>query len=109
MCVMSMVADTWTGDWWKREIVTPYTPPSPLQPADTPEWVKAFVGAVTRAEFEALKKEIAELKELLKAAGRFDRETGQPNCEKPDKLRLIAALAEALGVDFRELGSIATP
>lgn len=41
---------------------------------------------VTREEFEALKKEMEEIKELLKAAKKFDEKTGQPDCEMDDKI-----------------------
>ena len=34
----------------------------------------------------------------------FDEATAQPHCEKPEKLKLIFALAKALGVDMADLG-----
>ena len=41
-----------------------------------------------------------ELKKLLLAAKGYDEKTGQPDCETDDKVALIKAVAEAVGVDF---------
>jgi hypothetical protein len=58
---------------------------------------------VTRAEFEALRKEMLALKELLEAANKFDQSTGQPHCETEDKMSLIRKVAEAVGVDLDDI------
>jgi hypothetical protein len=61
------------------------------------------VNAPTREEFNALKKEMQELKELLKAAKRYDEKTGQPDCEQEDKIALLKRLAEVVGVDLSDV------
>lgn len=57
----------------------------------------------TRAEFEALKKEIEELKILLQAAKKYDEATGQPHCEQDDKVAFLKKVAEWVGVDLNEV------
>lgn len=100
MCVVSMVGDGFTEQFPQRwPAVQPYLPPE-RAPLD----LSGFLSGVTRAEFDALKREVTELKALLKAAKKFDESTAQPHCEKPDKLKLIFVLAKAIGVDMSDLG-----
>jgi hypothetical protein len=58
---------------------------------------------VTKEEFDALRREMEELKELLLAAKRFDEATGQPDCEMDEKIELIRRVAEVVGVDVDEV------
>ena len=59
--------------------------------------------SVPRHEFDALKKEVQELRELLLAAKKFDEETGQPNCEIDEKVEMIKKIAELVGVDMQDV------
>ena len=99
MCVVSNIGDAWgrtAPDRWPTIFPTPYVPGTAtgIQPPPT------------RAEFDALKAEIEALKDLLLAAKEYDERTGQPDCETDDKVALIKAVAEAVGVDLDEvLGS----
>ena len=58
-------------------------------------------GPVSREEFDALKKEMEELKKLLKAAKEYDEKTGQPDCHMDEKVELIKKIAELVGVDLK--------
>lgn len=58
---------------------------------------------VDRAEFEALRREMEELRKLLTAAKAFDKATGQPDCETDEKVALIKRLAELVGVDLGDV------
>lgn len=58
---------------------------------------------ITRFEFEQLRNDVNELKELLKAAKKFDDATGQPDCEMEEKVAVIKAIAEMVGVDLSEI------
>lgn len=86
MCTVSFIAD----DWTKRNN----------------EYFQPFIvggGGITgptRAEFDALKKEIEEIKKLLLAAKKYDEATGQKDCEMEDKIALFRKLAEIVGVDI---------
>lgn len=88
MCTVSMVTDYW------RDNNLPKYPGV---------GVASWPNTVTREEFEALRRDVLELKELLKAAKKFDEATGQPNCEKEEKVELIRKIAEAVGVDLQDL------
>ena len=95
MCVVSMVSD-----YWKDNNLPKY-----------PNWNPGGISSaglypppqVTREEFEALRKDVLELKELLKAAKKFDDATNQHDCEKEEKVELIKKIAEAVGVDLEDL------
>jgi len=58
---------------------------------------------VTREEFEALKKDFEELKELLRAAKKYDTATNQPDCEMEDKVEALRKVAKFLGVTVDDI------
>lgn len=102
MCIVSNM-----GDYWKEQLpekhpwVIPYVPlpPNPINPFPAiPE-----SNGPTREEFEALKKEMQELKKLLIAAKEYDKNTGEPDCELDEKIALIKKVAELVGVDFTKV------
>lgn len=104
MCVVSNIGDSWRGNF-------PNT-----YPTITP-WVINNPTEVTKVEFvnlqqqnEELKKEVAklrkdleELKLLLKAAQRYDEQTGQPNCELEEKIDLIKKICKLVDVDISDV------
>jgi hypothetical protein len=100
MCTVSAIGDNWQKrlpEAWPW--VQPYIDPLPQGPAkDLLPWM--LNNGPTREEFEALKKEVLELKELLKAAQKFDAATNQPHCEHEDKVDLIKKIAKLVGVDL---------
>ncbi|WZO97296.1 hypothetical protein EP7_004321 [Isosphaeraceae bacterium EP7] len=54
-------------------------------------------------EFDALKREVEALKKLLGEAKRFDEVTGQPDCEMDSKVKFIRQIADAVGVDLKDV------
>lgn len=90
MCVASMVGDTYgrrfNEDPWKDLIGR-----------------KENNQTITRAEFDALKKEVQEMGRLLKNAIEIDKKTGQPDCQHDDKMSLLRRIAEAVGVNLDEV------
>ncbi len=90
MCVTSMIVDHFSQKYPNGGSST-YVPP-----------------AVSREEFDRLRREILEVKELLRKAKEYDEQTGQKDCEseeKISKLRRIIKFAESLGVDMgKDLG-----
>lgn len=90
MCFVSYVSDYESKRWDDRF---------------GPQWQQwTFTNpAVTRAEFDALKREVEELRALLKAAIKFDENTDQPHCEADDKIAKLRKMAEIVGVDMDDV------
>lgn len=112
MCVVSMIGDHYGEKWWPKE--SPYTIPIQPLPDDLPfpkkpfkqyDWDKIFnrPAEVSKKEFDALKKEVEELKELLKRAKKYDEANNEPNCEIEDKMKLLRKVAEAVGINLDEV------
>lgn len=90
MCVMSMIGDHY-GDKW----VTPQQPN--FWPVTTPPH------GPTKKDFDELKKEVLEMKELLKKAKIYDEENNQPECEIEEKMEKLRKVAELVGVDLDDV------
>ena len=58
---------------------------------------------VSRAEFEALKKEVEEMKALLKRAKEYDEKNNEPNCEIEEKMSMLRKFADAVGIDLDDV------
>lgn len=86
MCSYSMIADHYTDRW--KETYPQFVVYPPQQ--DMP----------SRVEFEALRKEVESLKELLIKAKEYDAKSGQPDCEMAEKVALLKRVAELVGVDL---------
>jgi uncharacterized protein YgfB (UPF0149 family) len=73
-------------------------------------WVNPYIDkvvtpfpGVTREEFDALKKEVREMIDLLKRAKAYDAEHNQPDCETAEKVEFIRKIAELMEVDLSEV------
>ena len=89
MCVVSMIGDHFGKKW------EPYhVPPTPLNPS---------IVFVPPADYEQLKRDVAEMKELLMRAKKYDEANGEPACEKQEKVKLLKAIAELVGVDLSDV------
>ncbi len=93
MCAVSVVGDNFGDRYWRDRF--PQTFPQQTPFPQIPE--------VSKSEFEALKKEVAALKELLKAAKKFDKDSGQPDCEAGDKVAILKKVAELVGVNLKDI------
>lgn len=94
MCMVSNIGDGWAEKFphhW------PQIPPNP------PPKFNIIQSGISKADFDALKKEVQELKKLLEAAKKFDEATGQPDCEMDEKVKLIKAIAKLVGVDMESV------
>ena len=95
MCVVSNIGDRYRDMFPERHPwALPYVNPEPW-------WVPTK--GPTEEEFNALKKEVEELRKLLKAAKKFDEATGQPHCEQEEKIAFIKRLADYVGVDLKDV------
>lgn len=97
MCVVSYVGDTFRDRFPGKH---PWYVPTVSPPTPT---FQEIISGISRAEFDALKKEIEELKRLLKNAKEIDELTGQPDCEMDSKVDFIKKIAEAVGVDLEDV------
>ena len=104
MCTVSMVGDHYR-DLWQPKPWFPNVPamPFPSVPATgTPE--------ISRAEFEELKRQVAEMKELLKRAKEYDARNNEPDCEIDEKMDLLRKVAKLVGVSLDDvIGKPAAP
>ncbi len=102
MCATSFVGDhyrdMWTPKPWFPNAV-PNTIPGSVQPLGQP----ILQQQVTRAEFEELKRQVLEMKDLLKRAKEYDARTGQPDCEMDEKMAILRKVAEMVGVDLGDV------
>lgn len=77
------------------------------QKFNQPDYTNFFsniqTGNVTRSEFEAVKKELEEMKAILKRAKLYDQQTGQPDCEMEEKVVKLKEIAKLMGVDLSEV------
>lgn len=83
MCFTSAVFDQWN----------PYVPSVTPQPITWPQTSPAPQVAPPYTN-EELRELIDAFKQALEAAKRFDRLTKQPDCEDPDKAKLLERVAE---------------
>lgn len=93
MCSYSMVGDFY-GDKFKPFIVpqpAPVINPAPL------------VVNVPPADYEQLKRDVADMKELLKRAKKYDEEHGEPDCQMEEKIKILKAVAKFIGVDLTDV------
>jgi len=92
MCIVSMAMDNF------HDRHKDLFPTEPLK--HTPGEGPVIIPQITREEFDALKKEVEALKNLIPHLKQFDEETGQPDCEMAEKIALLKSVADALGVDM---------
>lgn len=95
MCMVSAVMTDFT-DRWPNQL--PMLPPNPI-----PGWTALPQTPVSREEFDQLRKEVSELKQVLEAALKFDLNTGQPDCENKEKLDKLRKIADIVGISLDDL------
>lgn len=74
----------------------------PNPPAAPPGVTTPFVG-VSRQEFDELKRDVLEMKALLKRAKEYDERNGEPGCEMEAKMALLRKVAAAVGIDLDDI------
>lgn len=58
------------------------------------------VPAISRAEFDELKRQVSEMAELLKRAKAYDEKNNEPECELEEKVAILRKVAKLVGVDI---------
>lgn len=87
MCTVSMIGDHFSEKWKQP----PY------------QQIFTNIPDVSREEFEALKKEVEEMKALLKRAKEYDEKNNEPNCEIEEKMAMLRKFADAVGIDLDDV------
>ena len=95
MCVVSNVGDFYTDKF------KPYS--SGVRIGDASGEAFVINIPVTRQEFDALRNEVLEMKQLLLKAKEIDEKTGQPNCENESKIALLKAVAKEFNISLDEV------
>lgn len=88
MCTISMIGDHY-DDKWKAP--------------DYRDLIQRLPDNVTRFEYDALKKEVEEMKALLKRAKIYDEQNNEKDCEVESKVATLKKIAELMGVDLSEI------
>ena len=91
MCTVSMVSDHYIEKW-------PYQHPSVFPKDRAAAW--PVLTGVSREEFDALKREVADLTDLVKRAVKYDEDNNEPHCEIEEKMDTLRRVAEAFGIDL---------
>lgn len=50
-----------------------------------------------------LKRDVEEMKTLLKRAKKYDEDNGEPDCEMADKIAFLRRVAAAVGVSLTDV------
>lgn len=98
MCVVSFIGDHYRDKWkeWQPYIPNPNPPLDPWKQID-------FSEKVSKAEFDKLKKEVEEMRQLLIKAKIYDEKNNEPNCEIEDKIVFLRKVAELVGVNLDDI------
>ena len=102
MCTMSMVGDHYR-DMWQPKPWYPLIPQVPAAPMPQAPITITMSPEISRAEFEDLKRQVAEMKELLRRAKEYDERNGEPECEMAEKMDLLRRVAKMVGVDLDDV------
>lgn len=88
MCVVSMVGDHYRDMWQEKPWIS-YPVAAPAE--------------ISRTEFEELKRQVLEMKELLKRAKMYDEKNNEPECEIAEKMELLRKVAKLVGVSLDDV------
>lgn len=110
MCVVSAMGDHYKDqfDPFKKYIPNQPIGPIPMSPIpnqnpDPLDWLKKFQKDVTREEFNELKRQVEEMKKILKVAAEYDARNNEPHCEIEDKVKLLKEIAKLVGVNLDDV------
>ena len=91
MCTVSMVGDHFNQKWSQPDYQQLFNS------------ISTSTNTITRQEFDALKKEVEDMKQLLIKAKIYDEQNNEPNCEMEDKVATLKKIAELMGVNLDEV------
>ncbi len=106
MCVVSNM-----GNFWGQRLPEQYPwiiQPSTANPsikAEPIDWSQVFkpTNAPSKEEYEALKKEVEIMKQILIQAKLYDEANNEPNCEIDEKIEKLKAIAALVGISLDDI------
>lgn len=101
MCTVSMIGDHYRDRF--PEKYPGWFPGAPTQGQSQRPIIIQQPSSVSKEEFEALRRDVEEMKALLKRAKIYDEANGEPDCEMDEKVALLKKVAELVGVDLSEI------
>lgn len=57
----------------------------------------------TKEQFDELRKEVLEMKELLKKAIKYDEVNNEPECQIEEKMETLKKVAKMVGIDLDDI------
>jgi hypothetical protein len=93
MCSVSMVGDHY-NDIWKQK---------PWYEESVGITIRNVPAAISRAEFDHLKRQVEEMKELLKRAKKYDEDNGERDCEVDQKMEILRKIAQMVGINLDDV------
>lgn len=102
MCTVSMVGDFY-GDKFKQPDYRDILKQIPQNPLSGNTQTITFHEGVTKAQFEALKKEVEDMKQLLIRAKIYDEKNNEPNCELESKMAMLRKIADLVGINLDDV------
>lgn len=90
MCVVSMIGDHYSNKWGNP------LPGINIQP-------DVLADKEILKQLAELKKEVLEMKELLKLAIEYDKRTNQLDCENEEKIKVLKDVANLVGVSLDDV------
>lgn len=117
MCVVSMIGDHYSKKFapWDPRLPQPTYPFLPERGPQSPAEIQQELDKmsrlnktvvekpITRQEFNKLREDVLEMKELLKRAVAYDKANDEPHCEQDEKIALLKRVAAAVGVDLKDV------
>lgn len=99
MCVVSMIGDHYHDKW--RDLKYPPRQVTTITDNDLSKFLNPPPDL--NKKFEELKKEVEEMKELLKKAIEYDKKNNEPHCEIEEKIATLKKIAEWVGIDLTDV------
>jgi predicted RNase H-like HicB family nuclease len=105
MCSVSFIGDHYGKKW--GEYIQPLQPTTYQFPVAHPSQAE-FDELKARVEaqgitIDELRRDLENAVELLKRAKAYDDATGQPDCEKDERVAVVKQVARIMGVDLGEV------
>lgn len=100
MCAVSFVGDHYRDKWAPLPgTIWPYQSGTGFSTGST----QVYPAPASKEDVDALRKEVLEMKELLKRAKKYDEDNGEPNCEMDDKMAYLRKVAGSVGVEIDDV------